>query len=182
MDELITSSVSLAERVLTAQMELFQVVQQVLAAAGHDARESAAQAQSGNHSEVHIPSDEFTGLMPEVTTATQPLPFNIICRGPQKFSWAEIPLADIKAVKQACGATVNDVALTLVALTIQRYVELHDVRLRGRLLRIGVPVNVRGNGNVSDLGNRLTFVPVTIPLDIRSPRKLLAAIRKRTPS
>jgi len=181
LNELITSSVSVAQRVLTAQTELFNVIQQVLAAAGGEASASRPTEQPGAHSEVHIPSvDEFTQLMPELTTATQPLPFNVICRGPQKFGWAEIPLADIKAVKQACGATVNEVSLTLVTSCVQRYVELRGVRLRGRLLRIVVPVNVRGNGNASDLGNRITFVPITIPLDIRTPRKLLAAIRSRT--
>jgi diacylglycerol O-acyltransferase len=117
--------------------------------------------------------------MPELTASTQRLPFNIICRGPQKFTWAEIPLADIKAVKNALGATVNDVVLTLVTSTIRRYAELQGVRIRRRLLRIVVPVNVRGKGNANDLGNRITFLPVTIPLDIRSPRKLLAAIRER---
>jgi diacylglycerol O-acyltransferase len=181
VDELINSSASLAERVLTAQMELFQVFRQVLAAASGEAHEAASVPQAGNHSEIHIPSvDEFARLMPELSTATQLLPFNIICRGPQKFRWAEIPFADIKSVKQACGATVNEVALTLITSTFQRYAELRGVRLRGRLLRIVVPVSVRGNGNANDLGNRITFVPLVIPLDIRSPRSLLTAIRKRT--
>ncbi|MGZ6404157.1 MAG: WS/DGAT domain-containing protein [Bdellovibrionota bacterium] len=43
-----------------------------------------------------------------------------------------------------------------------------------------VPVNLRGDGNASDLGNRISLVPVTIPLDIRQPRKLLAAVHQRT--
>jgi diacylglycerol O-acyltransferase len=88
-------------------------------------------------------------------------------------------LADIKAVKNACGATVNDVVLTIVTSAIRHYVEMRSVRIRGRLLRIGVPVNVRGRGDAGELGNRITFLPVTIPLDIRSPRKLLTALRER---
>jgi diacylglycerol O-acyltransferase / wax synthase len=181
LDELINSSVSVAEKVLSAQMELFQVLQQILTAAGKQAEQSKAELASGPNSAAHMPSvDQFARFMPELTAATEPLPFNIICRGPQKFGWAEIPLADIKAVKNACGVTVNDVALTLVASAFQHYAELRGVRIKGRLLRIVVPVNVRGNGTASDLGNRITFVPVTIPLDIRSPRKLLAAVRERT--
>jgi diacylglycerol O-acyltransferase len=43
-----------------------------------------------------------------------------------------------------------------------------------------VPVNLRGNGSAAELGNRISLVPVTIPLDIRQPRKLLAAVHKRT--
>jgi diacylglycerol O-acyltransferase len=179
LDELITSSSSVAQRVLTAQTELLNVLQHVLAAAGHKAEESSTHPQPGANGE-RVPSvSDFARFMPELTGSTQRLPFNIICRGPQKFGWVEIPLAYIKAAKQACGATVNDVVLALVTSAIQRYAELHGVRIRGRLLRIVVPVNVRGNGNAGELGNRITFLPVTIPLDIRNLRKLVAAIRER---
>jgi diacylglycerol O-acyltransferase / wax synthase len=179
LDELILSSSSVAEQVLTAQTELLNVLQQVLGAVGHSAGATKAQPQPTDRSEGVPAMNQFARFMPEVSGSTQRLPFNIICRGPQNFRWAEIPLADIKAVKQACGATVNDVVLTVVASAIQRYVELRKVAVRGRLLRIVVPVNVRGNGDANDLGNRITFLPVTIPLDIRSPRKLLTAIRER---
>jgi diacylglycerol O-acyltransferase len=43
-----------------------------------------------------------------------------------------------------------------------------------------VPVNVRANGAAPQLGNRISLVPVSIPFDIRNPRKLLAAIHQRT--
>ena len=179
LDELISSSSAVAQRVLTAQGELLHVLQQVLAAAGHEAEASDTHLQPEAAGEPIPLVSEFARFMPEVTGTTQRLPFNIICRGPQKFRWAEIPLAEIKAVKQACGATVNDVVLALVTSAIQRYVELQGVRIRGRLLRIVVPVNVRGNGDAHQLGNRITFLPVTIPLDIRSLRKLVDAIRER---
>jgi len=179
LDGVITSSLSVAQRFLTAQREVLEVCQQVLST-GHQNGQADVHKQTANP-DLSLPSvDELSLLMPEVTTATQPLPFNTICRGPQKFRWAEIPLADIKAIKEACGATVNEVALTIITLAFQRYSELRNVDVRGRLLRIVVPVNVRGNGHASDLGNRITFIPVTLPLDIRSPRKLIAAIHKRT--
>jgi diacylglycerol O-acyltransferase len=75
---------------------------------------------------------------------------------------------------------VNDVILALVTATIQRYVQLHGDRVKGRLLRMMVPVNLRGNDSPGELGNRISLVPVTIPLDIRNPRKLLAAVHRRT--
>jgi diacylglycerol O-acyltransferase len=43
-----------------------------------------------------------------------------------------------------------------------------------------VPVNLRGSGSPSELGNRISLVPVTIPLDVRDPLKLLAAAHART--
>ena len=175
LDELIASSSSVAQGVLAAQSGLLSVLQQVLGSARHEGSQTEPQVNG----KTDISMDDLAQFMPELTGTTQRLPFNIICRGPQNFRWAEIPLAEIKAIKEACGATVNDVVLTIVASAMQRYVEQQKIRIRGRLLRIGVPVNVRGNGSVSELGNRITFLPLTIPLDIRSPRKLMAAIRER---
>jgi diacylglycerol O-acyltransferase len=75
---------------------------------------------------------------------------------------------------------VNDVILALVTATIRRYQERHGERVKGRLLRMMVPVNLRGGDSPGELGNRISLVPVTIPLDIRSPLKLLAAVHQRT--
>ncbi len=126
------------------------------------------------------PSGDFSRLMPEVTAPTERLCFNTIYRGPQKFAFTEIPLAEVKAIRQICGASVNDVLLALVTATIRRYSELHGDRVKGRLFRIMVPVNLRGNDGSAALGNCISLVPVTIPLDIRNPRKLLAAVHRRT--
>lgn len=127
-----------------------------------------------------VASDEFANLFPEITAFTERLRFNVIYRGPQKFACTEIPLPEVKAVRHKSGTSINDVILTLVTATIRRYCELHGERVKGKLLRIMVPVNLRGDGKASDLGNRISLVPVTIPLDIRQPRKLLDAVHQRT--
>ena len=123
-------------------------------------------------------TDEFAHLLPELTVSTERLRFNVLYRGPQKFAWADVPLAEVKAIRQTCGTSVNDVILALVTATIRRYLELHGDRVKGRLLRMMVPVNLRGSEGPGDLGNRISLVPVTIPLDIRNPRKLLAAVHQ----
>ena len=125
-------------------------------------------------------SEEFANLLPEITAFTERLRFNVICRGPQKFAWSELPLAEVKAIRHKSGTSINDVILTLVTATIRRYCELHGDRVKGKRLRIMVPVNLRADGNASDLGNRISLVPVTIPLNVRQPRKLLAAVHQRT--
>jgi diacylglycerol O-acyltransferase len=127
-----------------------------------------------------VASDEFANLFPEITAFTERLRFNVIYRGPQKFACTEIPLPEVKAIRHKSGTSINDVILTLVTATIRRYCELHRERVKGKLLRIMVPVNLRGDGNAADLGNRISLVPVTIPLDIRQPRKLLMAVHQRT--
>jgi diacylglycerol O-acyltransferase len=122
---------------------------------------------------------ELLGIMSELASPAERLPFNVVCTGPQKFAWTEVPLADIKAIKNSCGGTVNDVVLTAVTMAFGRYVEQRGVDLTGRSLRIVIPVNVRGNGSATELGNRISFLPVPLPLDIRDPVKLLAIATQR---
>jgi len=134
-----------------------------------------AGANGGN-----LATSEFANLLPEITAFTERLRFNVIYRGPQKFAWTEIPLPEVKAIRHKSETSINDVILALVTATIRRYCELHGDRVKGKLLRIMVPVNLRGSGSAAELGNRISLVPLTIPLDIRQPRNLLAAVHKRT--
>jgi diacylglycerol O-acyltransferase len=162
VDGLASSYSDFTDRILSAWSDVLSMTERTLASAGDS------------------PSEEFSRLLPEITAPTQRLCFNVLYRGPQKFACTEVPLADVKAIRHSCGASINDVLLALVTATIRRYAELHGDRIKGRLLRIMVPVNLRGNGSAAELGNRISLVPVTIPLDIRHPRKLLAAVHRRT--
>jgi len=139
---------------------------------------SMAEQVAGNSSK--LPMDEFSRLLPELTAFTERLRFNVPYRGPQKFTWAEVPLADVKAIGKACQASMNDVILAVITATIRRYSEFHGDRVKGKLLRMMVPVNLRGNESPTSMGNRISLVPVTIPLSIRNPKKLLAAAHERT--
>jgi diacylglycerol O-acyltransferase len=127
-----------------------------------------------------LPADELSRLFPEITAFTERLRFNVPYRGPQKFAWAEIPLAKVKAIRHACGTSVNDVVLALVTATVRRYSEMHGDPVKSRLLRMMIPVNLRGGDSEGELGNRISLVPVTIPLDIRNPIRLLAAVHQRS--
>jgi diacylglycerol O-acyltransferase / wax synthase len=149
------------KRLLSVWTDLFSIVERVAA------KDPASTA-------------ELPRFLPEITAATKRLRFNVIYRGPQKFAWAKLPLSDLKAIRETCGTSINDVLLALVTATIRRYSELHGDRTKGELLRMMVPVNLRGNDNPGELGNRISLIPVTIPLDVRSPRKLLAAVHQRT--
>jgi diacylglycerol O-acyltransferase len=178
LNDLISSSMSVVKRLLAAESELLALTKQAIAGVEERPEAVEARAEPASNPEARTPLlDELRRVLPDVAAIPHRLPFNTVCRGPQKFNWLGIPLADIKAVKQACGATVNDVVLTLVTSTVRRYAELHNVRLKGQRVRIIVPVNIRGSAQTSDLGNRITFLPVDIPLDIADPLKLIDAVR-----
>jgi diacylglycerol O-acyltransferase len=166
----VDSYADFVKRILSAMADLLTMAERV----------GAKVATNGGSNGEGLAADEFATLFPEITAFTQRLRFNVIYRGPQKFACTEIPLAQVKAIRHKCGTSVNDVILALVTATIRRYCELHGDPVRGKLLRIMVPVNLRPDGTAGELGNRISLVPVTIPLDIRPPRKLLIAVHKRT--
>ncbi len=161
LDQVLQSYQAFMQGAVTAQAEVVNVVRELLAGAtnGH--------------------TDDIIHLVPELGTPSQRLPFNKVCRGPQRIAWGEMRMADIKAIRENCGGTVNDVVLTVITSTIRRYAELHGVKVRGRHLRIIVPVNLRGNGDIGELGNRITFLPINVPLDVRDSRALLARVSER---
>jgi WS/DGAT/MGAT family acyltransferase len=148
------------QRGLQAHLDILNVSERILAGDG-------------------TPSADFSSFLPELAAPTERLFFNVTYRGPQKFAWVQIPLEKIKAIRQKCGGTHNDVVLTLMTATIRRYAEAHGDKVKGRLLRMMVPVSVRGNGSTNELGNRISLLPVNVPLGIRNPRKLLAAVHRR---
>lgn len=161
LDQLLKSYQSFMRGALTAQTEMLNVAREMLAGAGQ------------GHTE------ELVHLVPELASVAERFPFNQVCRGPQQLAWGELPMADIKAIRERCGGTVNDVVLTVITSTVRRYAEQHGVRVRGRELRLIVPVNIRGDGNFGELGNKITFLPINVPLDVRDPQALLTRISER---
>jgi diacylglycerol O-acyltransferase len=159
---LVDSSSDFVKRILSACTDLLSMAERVAANGSNPA------------------NGDLSRLLPEIAASTERLRFNVIYRGPQKFAWAELPLEEIKTIRETFGTSVNDVLLALVTSTVRRYTELHGDRVKGRLLRMMVPVNLRGKDSPVELGNRISIVPVTIPLDIRDPRKLMAAVHVRT--
>lgn len=162
LESLVNSCSQLVQKTLGTEAEVLKVAQGIV-------------AQSGTG-----PLADLGSLLPEITAPAERLPFNQVCEGPQKFAWTSVPMSEFKAIRERCGGTFNDVVLTIVTSAFRKYAEAHKVNTANRLLRLVVPVNVRGSGDVGELGNRISFVPVPAPMDIRNARELLANISQRT--
>ena len=80
--------------------------------------------------------------------------------GPDRlFAMGRASLADIKAVRHATGATVNDVLLTAVALMLSEFLDEPPSEVVAL-----VPVSVRAENERGELGNRISTVFVDLPL------------------
>jgi diacylglycerol O-acyltransferase / wax synthase len=163
------------ERALTIETDLLEMARTAITGQLHTEASTEGEPITDAAAAL-LPINDVSKMVLEFGSPTDRLPFNVVCRGPQKFNWAELPLAEMKAVKNVCGATINDVVLALFASSVRRYAELHGQELAGRVVRVGVPVNLRGGGEVTELGNRINFIVVNLPLDIADMRELVEAV------
>ena len=81
-------------------------------------------------------------------------------------------------VKRAWGGSLNDVALTVVAGALRQLALLR--RVAPAPMKVMVPVSRRGEDEMADMGNRIAFVFITLPVHLRDPLARLAAIREQT--
>jgi len=122
----------------------------------------------------------FLDLLPEMVKSMERLPFNEPCSGDRKFCGAEFDFADVQAIRQAAGGTVNDVILTVLTRALARYVKLHRQSVVNRFARIVCPVNLRRGNQPEGVGNQVSFLPVALPLDVPDPVQMLRTVANRT--
>lgn len=108
--------------------------------------------------------------MPELLSPVEHLPFNRPCSGERQVYWSEFPFAEARAIRTACGCTVNDVVLAVVAGAVAKYATFHGQTVKNRFFRPMVPVNVRPPEDAAGaFGNLISLLLVSLPLGIRNP-------------
>lgn len=123
------------------------------------------------------------GALARLQGATPPRPFTAP-RTPfnhpvaRERAWAPafFDLARIKAVKNAAGATVNDVVLALCAGALREWLE-GGGELPAKPLVAMVPVSVRESAERGRGGNLVSAILVELATDVPDPRQRLTRIR-----
>jgi WS/DGAT/MGAT family acyltransferase len=115
----------------------------------------------------------WAGLNPAPTTSyNRPI-------GPhRRFTWVRADLADVKAIKNELGGTVNDVVLTVVAGALGRHMRRRGNPTEGLELKAMVPVSVRGADQLGDLGNQVAAMMAPLPVWCQDPYARLQIVRE----
>jgi WS/DGAT/MGAT family acyltransferase len=96
--------------------------------------------------------------------------------GPQRaVAFAEVPLEEARRVGREADATVNDVVLATATLAFGSYLRRGGERPQS--FRVLVPVSVRSRGAEAELGNRISFLLVELPVAERNPMAVLESVR-----
>ena len=105
-------------------------------------------------------------------TASDRTPLNPDIGPNRRFTWTEIPLADVKAVKNELGGSVNDVVLTTVAGAVRKFLaEQRDHDPDTTEFRVMNPVSTRSASQAGQLGNQVAMWLVDLPIGEADPLK-----------
>jgi diacylglycerol O-acyltransferase / wax synthase len=113
-------------------------------------------------------------LRPTSRTALNPRRIGAI----RAFDGVRFPLDDVRAIKRAAGATVNDVVLAVVTGAVRRYLVHHGEDVTETRFRALVPVSLHQPGG--ELRNEISFMLTDLPVAEVDARARLQAIARAT--
>jgi len=88
-----------------------------------------------------------------------------------------IPLAEVRQIKKALGATVNDVVMAECAGGLRTWLKAHDA-LPDKPLTASVPVSIRSESQKGALGNQVSMIYTELPTDVDDPLERLKAVNE----
>ena len=112
-----------------------------------------------------VGSHNATSLTSGWLTQAASTPINETIGPNRRFDGTKIALSDIKIVRTALGGTVNDVVIAAVAGAVRSFLlEDRVFAVDGVDFRAMVPVSIRDEAGVGELGNHITMWLVDLPI------------------
>ncbi len=104
-------------------------------------------------------------------------PFNASITAHRRFAYRSARLDDIKAIRKATGATINDVVMTVCAGALRRYLLDHDALPDENLIAM-VPVSIRTGNETDKWSNRVSAIFSEIPTATAAPGERLSEMHE----
>src|SRR5919108_49487 len=105
-------------------------------------------------------------------------PYNKSIGPHRRFTWVRVNLADVKAIKNELGGTVNDVVLATIAGALGKHLRRRGQNTDGLELKAMVPVSVRADVERGALGNRVAAMMAPLPVWCQDPVARLDIVRQ----
>jgi WS/DGAT/MGAT family acyltransferase len=137
-------------------------------------------AMGGDTNSARNVAQALAVAIPYFAVPTAPAPFDGTFSGGRKLACTEVSFPEVRAIRKACGGTVNDIVLAMLGGALGRYQEMHDEPTQGRAMRVLTPVNVRREDERGALGNHIAMLLVEVPVGMSDPVERLRTITERT--
>jgi diacylglycerol O-acyltransferase len=126
-------------------------------------------------------SDGIAGLWEVTWNLAKPapkVPLNVEISPQRCFYGARCDLDEFKEIKNALGATVNDVTLAVTAGALRSWMLDRELETEGVELQALVPVSIRTEDQHGELGNKLTAMRGPLPVGIADPVERVRFVSK----
>lgn len=119
-------------------------------------------------------------LIEEFLKPSAPLtPFNQRVKGRKAFGMINIPIKEIKTIKDKASVKVNDVMLAICGGGLRKYL-INKKALPQKSLIAGVPVSLRKEEQKKSMGNQISVMRIGLGTDEQNPAHRLKKINKHT--
>ncbi|MEU7879285.1 WS/DGAT/MGAT family O-acyltransferase [Microbispora bryophytorum] len=118
--------------------------------------------------------------LPELPRMAVPrTPFSGPISRHRRFAFGQLPLDEVKRIKNASGVTVNDVVMAMCATALRRWLAKRDELPRQPLVA-GIPVSTRGQFANGSAANEVMLTMTSLPTDVADPRDRLMTVNRST--
>ena len=104
-------------------------------------------------------------------------PFNAPVSPHRRWAFTDLPLAEVKRLREGTDLTVNDVVMALCAGALRRWLQLHEALPTAPLVA-AVPVSVRTQDQKGKYGNQVSMMLAPLPTNLSDPARRLAAMHE----
>lgn len=99
--------------------------------------------------------------------------------GKRVTAWSEpVSVEKVRSLAHLHGAKINDIVLATTAGAIRHYLRSQGEEVDGIVLRVLVPINLRPLDGPLELGNKVGFVYLPLPVDLEDPVARLKAVKQ----
>ncbi|WP_432872641.1 WS/DGAT/MGAT family O-acyltransferase [Microbispora rosea] len=116
--------------------------------------------------------------LPELPRMVVPrTPFSGPISRHRRFAFGQLPLDEVKRIKNAFGVTVNDVVMAMCATAMRRWLAKRDELPRQPLVA-GIPVSTRGQAANGTVANEVLLTMTSLPTDVADPSERLLSVNR----
>jgi WS/DGAT/MGAT family acyltransferase len=126
-----------------------------------------------NAGRARTPETDVDGPLPSLSAPRTP--FNATITPHRRFAFRSTPLQAVKDIKNAVGATVNDVVMAVCAGGIRTWLADHDA-LPEQPLNAMIPVSIRTGEETERWTNRVSAIFAALPTDEPDPLKRIERV------
>ncbi|MBW2243014.1 MAG: wax ester/triacylglycerol synthase family O-acyltransferase [Deltaproteobacteria bacterium] len=110
------------------------------------------------------------GLGKAISPASE-TPLNVPIGPYRRFDWTRFDMDVVEEVKAKLGGTINDVVLACVSGAVRRFLQQQGTSTRNIDFRVLVPVSTRTEQERGTLGNKVSMLVTSLPVDEHDPKR-----------